>query len=84
MDPDQLHGQPIHPSHVGQKAGRHLPLARRRVQLPQGFRPLLPGEVSLQSRTQRALLQAEDVLHGVRHQTLRWTGWNLQQLNDYL
>ena len=70
MGADQLHRQPVDPPHVGQEAGRHLPLARRRVQLPEGHRPLVPGKVPLQPRAQRALLQAQDVVHGVWNQAL--------------
>jgi hypothetical protein len=48
---------PVHLAHVGQEAGGDLPPAGRRVQLPEGHRPLVPGEVPLQPRPQRALLQ---------------------------
>jgi hypothetical protein len=74
MDSNRVHGQPVNPSHDGEEAGRYLSPVGRRVQLPEGQRPLVPGKVSLQSRPQWALLQTQNVVNGVRNQTLCWTG----------
>ena len=52
MDSNRVHGQPVNPSHDGEEAGRYLSPVGRRVQLPEGQRPLVPGKVSLQSRPQ--------------------------------
>ena len=82
MGANQLQRQPVNPPHDGQEAGWHLPPSRRRVKLPEGHGPLVPGKVPLQSRAQRALLQAEDVVHGVRDQALRRTGESLSLTED--
>ena len=74
MDSDRFHRQPVDLAHDGQETCRNLSPPRRRVKLPEGERPLLPGEVSLQPRAQRTLLEAENVVDGVRNQTLCRTG----------
>lgn len=67
-------GQPAgHPAAIQETRG-HTPPVGRRVQLPAGHRPVVPGEMPLQSRPERTVLPAPAQRARVRRPPLRRPG----------
>ena len=71
VDAHPLQRQQRHLGDDLQETHRGVSSPRRRIQLSESIRRLFPGQVPLQPRTQRVVLQTQDVLHGLWHQTLR-------------
>ena len=71
MDAHPLQRQQRHLGYDLQETHRGVSSPRRRIQLSESIRRLFPGQVPLQPRPQRVVLQTQDVLHGLWHQTLR-------------